>query len=81
VSAITAKQKALDAKYGIVRKAGRCGGRPTVGESRLDCRAVLAFVIAGGGDTYLAIQAYPHVSIGQIDAVVAWALQTPERWR
>jgi uncharacterized protein (DUF433 family) len=76
---ISQQQRELDARYGIVRKRGRCGGRPTVGESRLNATAVLSFVIAAGNAA--ARMAYPYLKAQQIRDVVSWALQTPERWR
>ena len=78
---ISPKQREIDDRYGIVRKAGRCGGRPTLGDSRLNVSSVLAFVVAAHGKTDAAKQAYPWLLDGDVEYVIAWALQTPERYR
>jgi len=74
-------QKELDDRYGITRRRGRCGGAPCIGDSRLTVSSVIAFVVAEDGKTRLALRAYPQLKENQVQAVIAWALQTPMRWR
>jgi uncharacterized protein (DUF433 family) len=75
-----AKQQELDAMYGIVRQKGRCGGAPTIGESRLTCSAVLGFA-AEAYDVAAIIRMYPELQPHEVVNVIAWGLKTPKRWR